>query len=175
MVDGGLFEQAMNSNDVIEVHMDEVRFVDFAQGSIHGVGTAQLNGCTAVAIASPFGAILAHIPPHPNSDRNNLYAGDRHVEEKIKEFISLYRRFQSYFPPGMTTWVVSPMYQGEIALPDQRNIIERRLHEVGLTAGDSTYFVVRSTDPRGPGKGTVFIDARGEAPIVYVEDRRVDQ
>ena len=174
MVDRGLFEQAVVDRHAIEVHMDEVMFVDFARGSIRCVGTAQLNGCTAVAIASPYGAILAHIPPHPNRDRNNPYAGDNHVEEKMKEFVSLYRQFQSYFPAGMSTWVVSPMYQGEIALPDQRDIIERKLQEVGLAPGDSTYFVVRSTDPRGPGKGTVLIDAREEVPIIYVEDRRVN-
>ena len=174
MVVKGLFEQAVADGRAIEVHMDEVIFVDFARGSVRCVGTAQLNGLTAVAIASPYGAILAHIPPHPDRDRNNPYAGDNHVEEKMREFISLYRQFQSYFPTGMSTWVVSPMYQGKIALPDQRDIIESKLQEVGLAPGDSTYFVVRSTDPRGPGKGTVLIDATGDIPIVYVEDRRLN-
>ncbi|KAL1958879.1 hypothetical protein VTO42DRAFT_3716 [Malbranchea cinnamomea] len=170
----GLFEQALHDSQAIEIHMDEVRFVNFAQTSIRCVGTARLNGCTAVALASPLGAILAHIPPHPNRDCNDPYAGDRHVEGKMKEFISLYCQHQDFFPAGMTTWVVSPMYQGKIALPDHRDIIERTLQEAGLASGDSTYIVVRSTRPRGPGKGTVFIDARKVGPLIYVEDRCIN-
>ena len=170
----GLLEQARNLDQTFEVAMDEVRFLAFQQGSIRCIGTVGLNGCTVVTIVSPFGAILAHIPPHPNKDWGDPHAGDRHVQEKMNEVAVLYHRYESYFPSGRTNWVVSAMYQGKVALPDQREIIERNLQKLRLPYANVAYLVLEADDSRGPGQGTVFIDARGEAPIVYVEDRHIN-
>ncbi|KZF20272.1 hypothetical protein L228DRAFT_249948 [Xylona heveae TC161] len=169
---GGLLAEALSLNQAYEVYMDEVKFVLFdPTGPKRSVGTAGLNGCSVVTIISPLAAILAHLPPHPGRDWHDPYAADRHVEAKMNELINLYRHVREYFRPENTTWVISAMFDGQVALPDQREIIENKLREAGLTSTRSTYMVVDATLFQGPGQGTVFVDARGGPSIVYVGDR----
>jgi len=59
-----IFYNAIAERRTREVHMNDVAFTPFA-GAIRAIGTQNLNGCTAVALFSPYGAILAHITPVP--------------------------------------------------------------------------------------------------------------
>lgn len=167
MAAAGLFNVAKGRGETYEIGMDEVLFTPF-EGTKRCTGTEELNSCTVVTLVSSLGAILAHIPPRPKLTSSDPEAGDHHTEEKMDEFGRLFHRYRDSFPPGKTTWVVSAIFQGEIALPHQKAIIERKLGEFGLTYTNSAYMVIM--DQVRPPKGTVFIDARGEKPLVYVED-----
>jgi len=81
----GLLSIALQENTAYEVAMDEVKFLAFGQNDLTSIGTANLNGCSAVMIVSICGAILAHIPPRPNAHAQDLEAGDRHAQAKMHE------------------------------------------------------------------------------------------
>jgi hypothetical protein len=155
------------------VAMDQASFVSF-QGRRRCIGTSDLNSCTVVMIVSQLGAILAHISPNPNTDLSNLSAGDQHLERLMNDVAHLYNQYSSHFPQGRKSWVVSAVYQSEIALPGQIEIIGRTFRRLGLTYKTAYYDVLDSDAPRGPAKGTVFIDGRGPEPLIYVEDQLVD-
>jgi len=154
--------------------MNEVRFVVLQPTGKRCIGTSDLNGCTVVAIVSPYAAILAHIPSTPDVASPSPQAGDRNVRAKIDEVAILFHQHTNYFPSQSTTWVVSAVYEGIIALPDQKVIIEEKLQQMGLVYAQVIYVVKRAGEPRPPAHGTVFVDARGGSPVVYVDDRRVN-
>jgi hypothetical protein len=166
----------MAYNTTLEVRMNEAKIGLFHSGPYKCIGTQHLNGCTAVTIVSPYAAILAHIAPRdPRADPRDFNAGDNNCRAKMNEVIALYRQNIRLFPPNVPTWIISAMYRGEPALPDQRRIIEERLQQEGLVYANTMYLVLDSTHPRGPEKGTVLVDARrGEQPIIYVEGKAVN-
>ena len=70
--------------------------------------------------------------------------------------------------------MISALYRGQPALPDQRRIIEEKLQQAGLAYTNAMYLVLEANQPRGPAKGTVLVDARnGGEPVVYVEGQAV--
>ncbi len=170
----GLLSRALAAGVASEVQMDEVKFIPFKQTAVSCAGTANLGGCSVVMIVSPLAAIVAHIPPHPNTDWNNPAAADNHIRQKMEEVSALYRNFEKYFPADRTTWVVSAMLEGDVVLPGQRDIMEQTLRRLSLSPTRLVYAALRSQDARFPGQGTVFIDGRGNIPLVYVEDRVVN-
>lgn len=172
----GLFAAALEANKALEVGMDKAEFVPFEKQGICCVGTRYLNSCSVTLLVSPFGAILAHIPPRPtlsSSDPRDPFAGDRHVEEMMEMVASLHAKHKNYFPPKKSALVVSALYQGEVALPDQRAIMSQSSERMGVIPNSAFYSVLKSSDPRRPGQGTVFVDGRGEKPVVYVEDQEI--
>ena len=52
-----MFQKAKAANKLEMVPMDRAGHIHFAANK-HGLGTEDLNACTAVVIASPTGAIL---------------------------------------------------------------------------------------------------------------------
>ena len=167
----------MASGTTLEVAMNEVRVVSFQTGPFKCIGTRNLNGCTAVTIASPYAAVLAHIAPRAfDADPNDVDAGDNNCKAKMDQLVGFYNQYKQFFPPGRTTWVISALYRGQPALPDQRRIIEEKLQQADLTFVDTMYLVLEANEPRGPEKGTVLIDARNEGqPMIYVEGQVVHQ
>lgn len=127
-----LDEAKRSGATVVEVAMDEVRGIVFGAKS-QCIGTVGLGGCSSVLIVSIYGAILAHIPPRPkDSDPTDISAGDRHVQVKMNEVVQLYTRFQSYFPTNTQSWVVCAVFQNNLALPDQQQIMCESLECLGL-------------------------------------------
>lgn len=165
-------ERAVKANSAYEVAMDEVKFLAFDQNGLASIGTANLNGCSAVMIVSIHGAILAHIPPRPNAHSQDLGAGDRHAQAKMHEVAQLYRAYGNSFPTGGSNWVVCAVYEGELALPDQHSIIQESLTSLGLPHSSVAY-KAETAGKEFPGRGTVFVDGSGHVPVVYVEDREV--
>ncbi|KAF6230688.1 hypothetical protein HO173_011040 [Letharia columbiana] len=151
--------------------MDQVGFLRFTANGKSCLGTSDLNSCTAVAIVSSKAAILAHIAPRP-SDRNKSQAtGDDHVKAKMKEVRDLLVEHQSDFTnQGSDGVLVYAVYQGKVALEDQVKIIGAQLNAWKLPTTPVRYQVLEAKQDRGPAKGTVLIDARGQKPVVWVED-----
>lgn len=155
--------------------MNEIKFLPFGENGFTSIGTANLNGCSAIMILSNFGAILGHIAPLPDNHAGNPAAGDEHAKSKMSLLQSLYTSNQRYFPTGSDGWVVCAMFDGEVALPDQQRIFERVLTDLHLPCSLRTYTVAatRARSEESPGKGTVFISGNGNSPTVYVEDVEV--
>ena len=175
VMEGSLLVAARKKGRIQEVAMNEVRLLLFQSTGKCCIGTSGLNGCTAVIIVSPSAAILAHIPPRPNMDMTNDEAGNQNVQARMSEVATLFHQYKSYFPPTKTTWVVSALYEGKIALPEQKAIIEKSLRQMGTRFANVTYVVSKPGQPRRPAHGTVFVEFRGGTPLVYVEDRLINQ
>lgn len=84
-----LFEDALQSNEAIEVPVGAVDFVSFTSGQpIRTIGTRGLNGGSAVVLVSTKGAILANVPlPTYSVDEPN--SGLAHVWRKMIDFLNL--------------------------------------------------------------------------------------
>ncbi len=92
----------------------------------------------------------------------------------MSQVASLYTQRQTYFPVA-DTFVVCAFYEGKVALPDQKRIIEGSISQMGLLQLSSLLYDV-PTNRANPGQGTTLIDAKehvGQKPAVYVEDKLV--
>ena len=152
--------------------MDDVQFQAF-HGSTTAIGTGNLRSCSVVLVASQTAAILAHIAPR----------GDEHAVHMMDRFKNLYQEQRTlHFASNKEVWVVMGMIaqggQLEMALTDQKSIIDAKLTAMGLgNRKDATYtFKLRParSSPTFPGKGTVFVDGKGSNPAIYVEDKQVN-
>ncbi|TAQ86989.1 hypothetical protein B7494_g4696 [Chlorociboria aeruginascens] len=155
--------------------MNKVKFLAFRKSKVSSIGTANLNGCSAVMIVSRYGAILAHIPPRPpNSDPNDRHAGDRNTRARMDEVKALYTKHNKFFPAGTNSWVACAVYRGQLALPDQEKILQDGLDGLGFKQPFVTY-VAGLEESSFTGQGTVFIDGSKAMPVVYVEDNVVSK
>ena len=172
-----LLDQALFAQRAYNVPMDEVTFRPFGnQYRESSIGTKDLQGCTAIMIASRQGAIVAHISPRPTLyNPNDIGAGERHVQAKMNDVARYYDhwRAQGYFPRGAGTWVVCAVSNGEIVLSHQLSIMETSIRHMGLLASRGFYTV--PLDRTSPGYGTVFIDGARDRPKVYIEDRLMEE
>ena len=75
--------------------MGGIDFVDFK--ILPAIGTSNLNSCSVVAITSENGAILAYIPPRPQSAvLYNPEAGDNNVRAMMQDIRQLYNQGVEY-------------------------------------------------------------------------------
>ena len=160
------FHLVEEANRVVEVRMNDVRFISFRDG-IRAIGTQNLNGCTAVGPFSPAGAIMTHIPPNP--DPGLAIANLRRL---MGQFISLYHQHLAQFPNAATTIVVGAVYEEMPALEDHLAEIDIILSRERIILIPWTYNV-RPSDEREPVEGTFLIDASSGAVAVYVDDNLV--
>ncbi len=171
----GLFAQAQREGRLCAVAMNDVQFLTFNQSTISAIGTEGLSGCSVVMVTSQYGGILAHIPPRPSmTGSQDVHAGDQNVQALMNRVANLYTQWQNYFP-GADTFVVCAVYAGDVALPDQKRIIEDNISRMGLSPSSPLFYDV-PTNRANPGQGTALIDSYGRAgqkPAVYVEDRLV--
>jgi len=171
----GLFAQAQREKRLCAVAMNDVQFLAFHQSTISAIGTEGLSGCSVVMVTSQHGAILAHIAPRPPmADPQDQHAGDQNVQALMSRVASLYTQQQTYFPVA-DTFVVCAVYAGDVALPDQKKIIEGNISQMGLSHLSSLFYDV-PTNRANPGQGTTLIDAKehvGQKPAVYVKDKLV--
>jgi hypothetical protein len=171
--DLGLLARAQAQGRAVVVAMEDVRFLTFNE-DFSAIGAKSLGGCSVVAVVSPQGAILAHIPPLPTVALNP-FAGDRNVQRMMDEVRTRYFQYNQYFPAA-EAFVVCAVHEGKIALPDQKRIIERNLQDIDLTCHSIQYVI--PNDRKTAGQGTVFVDSlteAGQLPLIYVEDRLVSR
>lgn len=167
----GLLTTAEDRGGAVVVAMGGVNLVAFPGI----VGTRGLGGCSVVVIASPHGAIMAHIPPNvPHS--SELQSGPRLVQQKMDAVSQIYQQQKHIFSAGTETVVVCATYKGAIATPDLKRVIEANVEAMGLGSFSVAVYRVDTLstyDPRGS-KGTVFVDGRGQRPLIYVEDELIN-
>jgi hypothetical protein len=172
-----LFVQALADGEALEVPMNEVEFISFADTeTMKAIGTRNLNSCTGVMLVSTRGAILAHISPLP-IQTTDPHAGEIHVRRKMTELLNLYRDKKEFRlgPETKKTGIVCGIFMGQIALPDQKELIESILLE-NLEDNPRPKLIPYPITAGGhmqAAGGTVFVDGRHGIPRVYVED--VDQ
>lgn len=170
----GLFDRAQRERRLCAVAMDDVQFLAFHQSTISAIGTEGLSGCSVVMITSQFGSILAHVPPRPSmANPQDLHAGDRNVRALMNRVANLYAQHRNNFAEA-DTFVVCALYAGNVALPDQKRIIEGNIAQMGLLSSGHFYDV--PPDRSNPGQGTALIDSKdrvGRKPAVYLEDKLV--
>ncbi|GLA56296.1 hypothetical protein AnigIFM63604_007525 [Aspergillus niger] len=121
-------------------------------------------------MATTKGAVLAHIPPlpGPTTDPN---ASINHTRELMTTFLG---KCQEKFkgPELKNSVLVYAMFQGQVAMPEQRDFI----HSIFLENLEEDQFPREynyNVHPAGhlnPASGTVFIDGRGDKPKLYVEN-----
>ena len=164
---------ARQDNQLQVVKMNNIGYMRFQSGGKTFLGTEDLNGCTVVVIVSKDAAILGHISPRPSEQNTSEATGDAHVRSKMQELRTLLGQHLSDFKQGTGGIVVYAIYMGEIALTDQKKIIEDQFKSWKLPFKSVSYPVLKLEVPRPPAKGTVLIDAGGEAPVIWVEDKAV--
>ena len=168
-----LLAQAEAADRVLVVPMGGVEFIPFSLKS--SGGTRDLAGCSVVIIASQYGAIIAHIVPRPpTAHPMDTTAGDRNVKAVMNRVGELYEERRNYFPSA-ETYSIFAVFDGKIALNDQKRIIEEKIGTLGL-APFNTCLYITPRDPMNAGHGTAFVDSSGRGnryPHVYVEDRLV--
>lgn len=108
----GFYDQLKNQNRVEEVRMGAVKFVSFQQKP--AIGTAGLGACSAVVIASTYGAILAHIPPLPSATPDPR-AGDTNARSMKMQVKSFYDNNRNFFPSATTRVMCLVWGRGGIA------------------------------------------------------------
>lgn len=153
--------------------MNNVEYLRFQPGGKIFLGTEDLNGCTAVVIVSKNAAILGHISPRPSGQSIGQATGDAHMRAKMQELPILLSQHLSEFKQGTGGVVVYAIYMGAVALNDQKKLIEDPFKSWKLPFESVSFPVLKPGQPRPPAKGTVLIDAGGEAPVVWVEDMLV--
>ncbi|BCR83571.1 uncharacterized protein ACHE_10973S [Aspergillus chevalieri] len=163
------FETWRQTNALHIVPMGGLYFHDFAEKA--AIGTEHLGSCSVVVIASKLGAILAHIAPQPAAT-NDPFAGDANVRTTMGDVAALYQNKREYFPSAATI-VVCALFRGEVALPDQLNIMTASLRALSLDPRAISYDV--PGDPTIRGKGTVMVMNKREwdRPKIIVEERTV--
>lgn len=166
----GILAQWQAARQVIVVPMGDVQFVTFQQ--MPAIGTRDLGSCSVVVLASAYGAILAHIPPQPARPSADPMAGDNNVRSIMDRVATLYERYKTHFPSADTA-VICAWFQGTVALPDQMNIMVRRLQRMGLQPVIKTYHVPGNRNL--PGQGTVIVigGVNQRRSQIYVEDRLI--
>ncbi|XMA20332.1 hypothetical protein WAI453_013123 [Rhynchosporium graminicola] len=138
-----LLARSIAQRTAYKVVINEVKFLPFGENGLTSIGTANLNGCSAVMVLSNFGAILGHIAPLPDNHAGNPAAGDEHAESKMSLLKSLIF---------------------ERALTDLHLLCSLQTYIVAVT---------RARSGVSPAKGTIFISGHGNSPRVYIEDVEV--
>ncbi|KAE8400820.1 hypothetical protein BDV37DRAFT_286318 [Aspergillus pseudonomiae] len=127
-------------------------------------------------IVSKKGAILAHISPLP-FPTNDPQAAENHTREQMGNLLDILRDKKDFrLAPGVkNSGIVCGVFEGAIALPDQKDLIKAILLENLEDNARPRVHRYNIQDPaaRSPAAGTVFIDGAGPVPKVYLED--IDQ
>lgn len=165
--------QALQQGVCQLVYMNDVKFRRFGLGGSGCLGTMDLNGCTAVAIVSSAGAILAHISPRAPDGNPEEATGDAHAMVMMNRMHAHFNMRRTSFGNSETyAVVIYGVFEGEVAMPGQIQIISEQLQSWGITPKYVPYAVAWAYQ-RGPAAGTVLIDGRYEPPAVFVEDVQV--
>ncbi|GKZ32112.1 hypothetical protein AbraIFM66950_001251 [Aspergillus brasiliensis] len=167
------FEDALQSNQAIEVPIGDVKFVSFTAGEpIRSIGTKDLNGGAALVLVSTKGAILANVPLPPYNPLEPQ-TGLAQVWRKMTAFLNLYKDKVGFFPDAdeKRTAVVrrlSSTYQPFREY--ETNIMSALTSTLGLAMKPRVVsYVVDEGGQIQHTRGCIFIDGRDSIPKVYVE------
>ncbi|CAK1366609.1 hypothetical protein CB0940_09031 [Cercospora beticola] len=160
--------EVRNKSDALMVPMNEVRSGAWSS-TLQFLATEGLNSCTAVAIVSRNGSVLAHIAP-----RTESVPGDDNVRVLMQSVIQHYnsRKQAGLSPDSTTSIVLTAVYGGNIALPNQINTIRLVLDRLGLPIVFQQYRVHEIGEHRREGETSIIVHGRhGRDPRIYVNDR----
>ncbi|KAH8430015.1 uncharacterized protein LDX57_007686 [Aspergillus melleus] len=169
------FQDALHMQEAVQVYPNRVVAMQFSRTHrMNSIGTSNLNGGLVVLMVSDWAAVLAHIPPLPYPTRDPR-AGLNNVRNRMDDFVDEYYRYYQSLPHSHSrTYIVVPLYQGRMALPNHRDTAADELNRNGLPQPRIVYYEVRRGGGGHFASGSVFIDGRDRGrPEVYVEDRRV--
>ena len=164
-----LYQSALRRGRAVPVYMDGFNIA--YTGSVKPyIGTDGLGSCSVVLIASKYAIILGHVSPRPNhANPLDDDAGNNHVRNYMSNFIRFYNANKDYFPLGSSSGVVCAVYKGEIALPDQLNIMRECLEKEGLSVNTSANYNVPFTEEH-PDRGSVLVNGKDPNDVkVYIE------
>lgn len=126
------------------------------------LATEGLNSCTAVAVISEWGGILAHVGP-----------GDDNVRNLMQEVVKQYRVGEQHglFPPAAGV-VIAAVYRERLALRDAVTTMRKILEKLGLSVRYEEYRVREQGEARPTGQYSLIIHGRsGLKPQVYFDDK----
>ncbi|PWY71115.1 hypothetical protein BO94DRAFT_628181 [Aspergillus sclerotioniger CBS 115572] len=150
--------------------MNGIGFVSFVDTGLKAIGTQDLNSCMAVIMATSKGAVLAHISPLPGPT-TDPDASINHTRNMMADF---WGKCQENLKGTelRNSVLVYAMFQGQVAMPEQRDYI----HNVLLENMDEDQFpreysyTVHLGGHIDLAQDTVFIDGRGDKPRLFVEN-----
>ncbi|KAF2214333.1 hypothetical protein CERZMDRAFT_83049 [Cercospora zeae-maydis SCOH1-5] len=157
-------QQIRLRHDAVWVPMNQVSSGAWS-ADLQFLATEYLNGCTAVAIVSEYGGILAHIAP-----RTSTTTGDQNVRDLMTQVVHHFTtgRNAGLFPSA-TAVVLAAVYENEIALPDAVEFIRRVLERLDLPIRYQKYRVRRQGEARVSGETSFVLHGRrGMRPGLYV-------
>ena len=170
-VPGRLSALRIARKPVTVVPMGGVNYVSFQQ--MPRIATEQLNGCSAVIIASAYGAILGHIPPLPLQPETDPL-GHQYVRSMMAQVAALYHNHIHEFPTPDTV-IVCAWMEGTrtFGLPDHLQIMQQCFQSLGHNPTIRPYSI--PSNRRRSGGGTVIVQSNpGQTkPTVYVEDKAI--
>ncbi|KAL9594938.1 MAG: hypothetical protein Q9219_006744 [cf. Caloplaca sp. 3 TL-2023] len=173
-----MFQRAKSAGVLDMAGMDQVKYLHF-EPRRQGLATNNLNACTAVVVASSTGAILGHFPPRPPNAPIDEAVGDAYIQAKMNEIWILLQNHKQDLPTdGSTGLIAYAVYQGAIALPSQKAIIENCFRQWAISFR-SVEYTASSSDyipPYAPpsGKGSVMILHQNSKAYLFVEDKAQD-
>ena len=173
----GLFAQAQREKWLCTIAMNDVQFLAFHQSSISAIRIKDLSGCSVVMITSQHEAILAHIVSWPSMiNSQNQHVSDQNAQALMNWVASLYTQQQIYFSIA-DIFIVCAVYAGNVALSDQKRIIENNILQMGLSHLFSLFYDV-PTNCANLGQETTLIDIKDhveQRSAVYMENKLVSE
>lgn len=174
-MDGNITQNALAGqfglyfNNMVVVEMGDVNIVNFDVYA--AIGTYGLNGCSVALVASPYAAILAHIPPRPDLTNADPHAGDNNTRAIMADFAQLYETYINFFPDG-DSHIICAVFEGdnEPPVPEHVAIIEAAFWAMGLVPEMHHYQIPINHNRIGEGTVVVVSNGPGLAPTVYVQD-----
>jgi hypothetical protein len=92
------YQHDKDFRQTVSIARDEVKFTSFGSDtSKYFLLTANINSCFGVAIVSRTASILSHVPPRPNWNLDDPFAGDTNVVARTTEIIGLVREHRKHF------------------------------------------------------------------------------
>ena len=90
----------------------------------------------------------------------------------MSHFIQFYNTNKRYFPSGSSSGVVCAVYEGNIALPDQLNIMKGSLEKEGLPVNTSATYKVPFIEEHSD-RGSVLVNGKDSNNVkVYIESKQ---
>lgn len=145
----------------LEVGNDDIQAVHFEEGIYSCIRAQNLNGDSALIIASPHAVVLAHISTTSNCRFLAATA------------IVYYENHPNLFPPGNTrAWIICDACPWPVAHFHETTMY-LMLNEAGLIPRNATYAVSDQSRQQGHGTGDVIVAATGRGIVVRVEGRPI--
>ncbi len=171
-----LFTYLSDRNSLVEVDMDDMDMIAFRD--VYAIGTANLAGCSVIGIASPYAAIIAHIPPMNMVTRDVSTATD-YASAKMNEVIDQFNANPELFPVSeshiLVAYIRDENGAPDIALPAQLAAFQLSLQT--LPASVETHFYDATYMPYNS-HGNTFVITQNDDPtqcgVFYINDELVN-